>query len=183
MADRRVGTGAHEMRPRLRLRPLREGDEDEFVAAHHEMAERDGFVFGLGYEDGMRWQEYLLRLAADRRGELLPDGFVPATFLVAEVDETIVGRTSIRHQLNDFLLRESGHIGFGVLPAHRRRGYATEILCQSLVVARALGIDRVLVTCDEGNVASAKTIERCGGVLESVVPTGHGRAKQRHWID
>lgn len=183
MAEHRFGPNAHEVRQRLRLRPLREDDEDEFVAAHHEMAERDGFVFGLGYEDGMRWQEYLLRLAADRRGELLPEGFVPSTFLVAEVDETIVGRTSIRHQLTDFLLRESGHIGYGVPPAHRRRGYATEILYQSLVVARALGIDRVLVACDDDNTASAKTIERCGGVLESVVTTSHGPAKERYWID
>lgn len=183
MAEGCVGPSAHQVRQRLRLRPLHDDDEDEFVAAHHEMAERDGFVFGLGYQDGMRWQEYLLRLAADRRGDLLPDGFVPSTFLVAEVDGTIVGRTSIRHQMNDFLLRESGHIGFGVLPAHRRRGYATEILYQSLVVARALGIDRVLVTCDQGNIASAKTIERCGGVLESVVTASHGPAKQRYWID
>lgn len=61
--------------------------------------------------------------------------------------------------------------------------YATEILRQSLIVARAVGIDRVLVTCDEGNVASARTIERCGGVLESVVAIDGGPAKRRYWID
>ena len=62
-------------------------------------------------------------------------------------------------------------------------GYATEILRQSLIVARAVGIDRVLVTCDEGSVASARTIERCGGVLESVVATAGGPAKRHYWID
>ena len=62
---------------------------------------------------------------------------------------------------------EGGHIGYAVRPAHRRRGYATEILRQSLIVARAVGVDGVLVTCDDDNVGSAAVIERCGGVLES----------------
>jgi predicted acetyltransferase len=57
--------------------------------------------------------------------------------LVADVAGEIVGRTSIRHQLNDFLEREGRHIGYGVLPGHRRRGYATEIPRQSLVITRA----------------------------------------------
>ena len=64
------------------------------------------------------------------------DGHVPSTFLVADVGGVIVGRTSIRHELNEFLAREGGHIGYGVLAEHRRRGYATEILRHSLVVAR-----------------------------------------------
>jgi predicted acetyltransferase len=53
-----------------------------------------------------------------------------------------------------------GHIGFGLVAKHRRRGYGTEILRQSLVIARAVGIDRVLVTCDDDNVGSAAVIER-----------------------
>ena len=70
-----------------------------------------------------------------------------------------------------------------VLPRHRRRGHATEILRQSLVIARATGVDRVLVTCNDGNIGSAAVIEACGGRLDSVVRTGPGASPiRRYWI-
>jgi predicted acetyltransferase len=86
------------------------------------------------------------------------------------------------HELNDFLLHEGGHIGYGVLPPFRGNGYAGEILRQSLELARALGIDDVLLCCDDDNAVCARVIERAGGELESVV-TGHdGEPVQRYWI-
>ena len=167
----------------LRLRPLRREDEDAFVAGHKAM-ETEGFLLGLGYEPGMPWDKYLAHRADQRAGRNLPDGFVASTFLVADVNGQIVGRTSIRHELNEFLAREGGHIGYGVLAEHRRRGYATEILRQSLVILRSLGVERVLVTCDDDNIGSATVIERCGGVFESLTDNGE-RAdvpKRRYWI-
>ncbi|HEV7649663.1 MAG TPA: GNAT family N-acetyltransferase [Actinophytocola sp.] len=161
----------------LRLRPLRAADERAFRAAHALMA-GEGFVFGLGLDACPAWADYLASLDLLRAGVEVPEGLVPATFLVAEVAGEIVGRTSVRHELNDYLLREGGHIGYGVLPAYRRRGHATEILRQSLVVARAAGVDRVLVTCDEDNVASGRAIEACGGRQE-ILP---GTRRRRYWI-
>jgi predicted acetyltransferase len=70
-----------------------------------------------------------------------------------------------------------------VRPQYRRRGYATEILRQALIVARAEGVDRVLVTCDQDNAASARIIERLAGVLEDVRPASDGIPKRRYWID
>lgn len=112
----------------------------------------------------------------------MPADRVPATFLVAHVDGALVGRTSIRHELNDHLAAVGGHIGYGVRPGHRRRGFATEILRQSLVVARAEGVDRVLLTCEEANRASATLVERFGGVLEDIRVDADGTRMQRYWI-
>jgi predicted acetyltransferase len=165
----------------LALRPLRAGDEAQFRAGHAAMT-ADGFIFGLGFDPAMDFAAYLRALADHQAGRNLPERFVPGTFLVAEVAGEIVGRVSIRHELNDFLLRMGGHIGYGVLPGHRRRGYATEILRQSLVVAASLGIGRVLVTCDDDNAGSAAVIEANGGRLENVVATEVGHPpKRRYW--
>jgi predicted acetyltransferase len=144
----------------------------------------DGFNFGVGFEPGKSWNDYLKALEEQRVSENLAAGFVPATFLVADVAGEIVGRSSIRHTLNDYLAREGGHIGYGVLSQHRRHGYATEILRQSLIVARANGIERVLVTCDDDNIGSRAVIEACGGRLDSVIqPISSAIPKRRYWID
>jgi len=125
------------MSPELLLRPLTLTDEAQAWAAHDELA-REGFDFLL---DGRRddWAGYLAHLADERDGVDLPPGRVPATFLVAEVDGVLVGRVSVRHELNDFLARVGGHIGYAVRPAFRRRGYATAMLRRSLSVARSPG--------------------------------------------
>lgn len=168
----------------LRLRRVEVSDEGDFRAAHQEMAS-EGFPFGLGYEPTESFADYVEALDKKRSGVTLPgrwEHWVPSAFLVADVGGVIVGRASIRFELNEFLAHEGGHIGYCVLPAHRRRGCATEILRQSLVIAGEAGVARALLTCDDDNDGSAAVIERCGGVFESVVVGADGNRVRRYWI-
>lgn len=165
----------------LHLRPLRTSDEAVFLSAHAQLA-AEGHPFGITYQPGMRWDDFLRHVSDQAIGRGLPEGFVANTFLLAELDGVVVGRTSIRHELNDFLTNFGGHIGYSVIPEHRRKGYATEILRQSVILARAMGIDRVLVTADDSNVGSIRTIENNGGVLENVVTMPNVGPRRRYRI-
>jgi predicted acetyltransferase len=93
----------------------------------------------------------------------------------------VLGAISLRHTLTDFLLRAGGHVGYGIRPAARRRGLATWALGAMLPEARALGIDRLLVTCNADNAGSARTIEKNGGELEDIRETELGLTR-RYWI-
>lgn len=171
------------MGPSLRLRPLHWDDEGPVRAAQETMA-AEGFEFAFDLADDTDWVSYMDECGRHRHGVGLPSDRVPSSYLVAVNGGSIVGRSSIRHQLDDRLLTVGGHIGYCVLPEFRRRGFATEILQQSLIVARALGIDHVLLTCNADNAASRAVIERCGGVLDPEWPqTGTAPPKCRYWIN
>ena len=92
-----------------------------------------------------------------------------------------VGAIALRHELNDQLLASGGHIGYGVRPSARGRGVASWALARMLDEARRRDLRRVLITCDVGNPASARVIERSGGVLEDV-RTVDGRTVKRYWV-
>jgi predicted acetyltransferase len=168
----------------LVLRLPREDEEQEFLGAHRATT-WDVPNFLHYYAEGMPLARYLEVLSERARGENLPPNHVPSTFLFAFEASRIVGRVSIRHELNEFLLRAGGHIGYVVVPEFRRRGYATAMLRRSLQVAHdRLGIGRVLLTCDDDNTGSIRTIEKNGGVLENIV-NGPDLVKprRRYWIE
>ena len=170
------------MASEIRLRPLRRQDEDAALAAQEALA-RDGFDFLIDYFPAEPWETYLGRMRDQSRGLNLAADRVPATFFAACADNALVGRVSIRHELNDYLAAYGGHIGYGVAPEHRRRGHATAMLGQGLIVARSLGVDSVLVTCDDDDIGSARVIEKCGGVLDAVLDRpGCAVPKRRYWI-
>jgi len=166
----------------VRLRPFTEDDETAALTAHRALDGEFGFLFG--WDGAMSWPDYLRQLSDAHLGVNLAADRVRATLLAADLDGVLVGRVSVRFELNDFLAWHGGHIGYAVLAGYRRRGLATEMLRQALVVARAEGVDRVLVTCADANVGSAAVIERCGGVLEQVVAASSDDvAFRRYWID
>ncbi|AMY07021.1 putative acetyltransferase [Luteitalea pratensis] len=168
----------------LVLRVPTPDEEQEFLRAH-QATSPDVPNFLHDYEEGVPFGRYLEVLAERARGEELLPGHVASTFLFAFAGPRIVGRVSIRHALNPYLERVGGHIGYAVVPEFRRRGVATEMLRQALVIARdRLALGRVLVTCDDDNVGSIRTIEKNGGVLESIIAGPEmAKAKRRYWID
>jgi len=112
------------------------------------------------------------------------DGKVPdSTFFCLDVDRDIfVGAVNIRHYCTEEMLINAGHIGDGIRPSERRKGYATAIIRLALKEAKALGLDRILMCCDKENIASAKSIINNGGVLENEVVVD-GVIHQRYWIE
>jgi predicted acetyltransferase len=167
----------------LRLRPYNASDEPAALAIQEAMLS-DRFPFLLDWENLKSWSAFLKSIEEQRQG-LNPSTYrVRGCQLAAVVDGVLVGRSSLRFELNEFFAQKGGHVGYGVAPAHRHKGYATEILRQSLVILRAEGIERVLVTCADDNLGSARTIERNGGVLESIVPLeGEDVGLRRYWIN
>lgn len=168
----------------LTLRFPTEDEENEFLSAHR--ATSPDVPYFLHYDEpGMPFRRFLEVLSEQQRGIDLPPNHVPSTFLFAYLDRRIVGRVSIRHSLNEFLRRVGGHIGYVVVPEFRRRGVATQMLAQALQIAhQKLEIQRVLVTCDDDNIGSIRTIEKNGGMLENVITgTDLEKPKRRYWIE
>ena len=146
------------------LRPLQLSDENSFRRALAEFAtEVPKFDFAFQFEEDLSWKDYINNVEGWKQGV---GNLVPATYLVAVVDGEIIGRVSIRHQLNDFPKLYGGHVGYAVVPSKRKKGYATEILRQALALCADLGLKKIMISCDVGNKASKKVIERNGGVYE-----------------
>lgn len=112
------------------------------------------------------------------------NGKVPDSvfFLLDEENDRLLGAVNIRHYLNDYLLREGGHIGDGIRPSERRKGYATKMIGLALNECKRLGIDKVLITCNKDNIGSAKSIINNGGILENEIVNEDGELEQRYWI-
>lgn len=106
-----------------------------------------------------------------------PAGLVHADSYWVSQDQVVIGFLQLRHTLNDYLRDTGGHIGYSIRPGYRRLGHATRALGLALDRARLLEMERVLVTCDDDNVASTRTIESWDGVLEDVRD-----GKRRYWI-
>jgi predicted acetyltransferase len=114
----------------------------------------------------------------------LKSGRVPASEFWLINDDQFIGRLSLRHELNENLLKMGGHIGYEIRPSKRRQGYGTQILRLGLEKAKQIGLHRVLVTCDEKNIGSKKIIEHNGGKFENAIEIEADPVKKlRYWID
>jgi len=123
------------------------------------------------------------RFDNDSRGINI-EGFVPnTTYWLIEDDFEVVAVSNLRHSLNEKLLIEGGHIGYGVRPSVRRRGFGKEILRLTLEQARKINLTKVLVTCNKENLGSTEIILANGGVYDSEeYVESYGGVVQRFWI-
>ncbi len=151
---------------------------EEFTASGEQM---HGGV-GLHQSESI---EHWLRMVKDHlRESTVHPGRVPnSVFLALDEHDHLVGMINIRHRLNEYYEKYGGHIGYGVRPSERKKGFATQMLALALKEAVNLGLDKVLITCSTTNIGSAKTILNNGGIFENEVFDPHDRTMtQRYWI-
>ena len=143
-------------------------------------AEKDFSPYAIRKNDYHDFDYYLENLEVKEP----TNGQVPdSTFFCLDMERNIfVGAINIRHELNESLLQDGGHIGDGVRPSERRKGYATAMISLGLDECRKLGMKKVLMTCKKDNIGSAKSILKNGGILENEI-VKDGTVKQRYWID
>ena len=129
--------------------------------------------------------EYIKKCKDYESLETLPEDKVLATqfFFVRKEDNKLVGMIQIRHYFNDYLAQFGGHIGYSIRPSERRKGYAKVMLKMALPHCKKLGLNKVLITCNDSNIGSEKTIIANGGIYESTVfePNDNINLK-RYWI-
>ncbi len=132
------------------------------------------------------WKDTLLQDCRDHaQGKNLPEGYVPCTLLWLMDGEEVVGMVRIRHCLSEELRQMGGHIGYGIKPSKWRQGYGERQLRLALPAAKALGIKRALITCNDNNIGSARIIEKNGGELEGVfdvIRDGESTRIRRYWV-
>lgn len=169
---------------RLVLLPAEESWQNQILAYRTEFQQRGEVLHGCeGLGQAPSFAAWLQAVRDNSREETVRDGLVPASNFLAvrQADNRLIGFIDIRRRLNESLFQFGGHIGFSVRPCERRQGYAKEMLSLALSKCRAYGLRRVLITCRKENIASARTIQSCGGILENEV-FKEGELYQRYWI-
>ena len=130
-------------------------------------------------------EEYIKVCEEYEDPDTVPPHLVPATqfLFIRKSDNRLIGMLQVRHSLNEYLENYAGHIGYSVRPSERRKGYAKKMLKIALPFCRKLGLDKVMISCVDGNIASEKTILANGGFYESTAHEPNtNRDLKRFWI-
>ena len=160
-------------------------DRQEWLDYVQETKEDNPEATPGGFKDNTIYEEWLNKLNNEHNNVNLEEGRVPSSFYFLVNGNRILGSISIRHNLNNEMLRKfGGHIGYNVRPSERKKGYATIMLKLALEKCDELGIEDVMVTCKKNNIGSAKTIENNGGILKEIIfiPEENCNFK-KYWIN
>ena len=158
---------------------------DEIIKYKEESLKENPLINGAaGLNNFSSIEDWLEELKKRSSEATVPEGLVPSsTYLgVREKDNYIIGMIDIRHYLNDFLKQFGGNIGYGVRKTEKNKGYAKQMLKLALEKCKELKIKKVLITCDEDNIASEKVILSANAKLEDIRNVD-GENKKRFWID
>ena len=167
----------------MRLIKYNEISENEYISYISEWEETGEKITPHSSARNSRsFEEVLYQWEYEGTDEIRGQGYVPATlFFLVDGTGRIFGASHLRHELNEDLIQYGGHIGYGIRPSERRKGYSTVMLGLMLDMLRYNGYKKILITCDDDNIGSVKTIESNGGVLENKVPNHQGIGR-RYWI-
>ena len=130
------------------------------------------------------FNNFLKKLEKNKNMKLYKPNLVDqTTYILTDKNNHIYGGTNIRHELNENLLNHGGHIGYLIRPTETKKGYGTLILKLALKKCKLLKIKKVLVTCREENIGSAKVIINNGGIYEDSRPDKEtNKMYRRYWI-
>lgn len=104
--------------------------------------------------------------------------------LIRENDNKIVGTINVRWNLDEAMLRFGGHIGYGIRPTERRKGYNKINLYLGMLEAKKVGLEKVMLDCDVNNLGSDKTLKALGGKLERTeVDPSDGILTNVYWFN
>jgi predicted acetyltransferase len=158
--------------------------KDSFLKGAAEISAEGYRSFLKAFVDENNFQQYCDTVNNLSMGIGLKHGKVSETsFWLIDDDGNFVGHTSIRHELSDTLLSFGGHIGYIIVPSYRGKGYGKKILELCLFEALRIGLPRVLMTCDSSNAASARIIEKNGGIFENEMRSDTRNPWRRYWIE
>ena len=164
----------------------RKNEAIDYIKEHIEYNSEPAGTSGLDneYENYEKWLE---KLELMKNIETCPRNSCIGReyFLIRENDNRLVGMITLRWNLNDWMIKYGGHIGYGIRPTERNKGYNKINLYLCLLKAKEIGLDKVIITALDNNYGSINTIKVLGGVLENKIKyyKDENKLLGRYWID
>ncbi len=153
---------------------------NSYEAYIEELGDEERYPFPMDF-DYSDFEKMLAKISDFSKGENLPSGYVQSSTLWLVDAGNLIGVTNIRHRLNKEIEHCGGHIGLGIRPSYRGKGYGRKLMSLSIAKLNELGVDSIHIHCYKGNLASAKAITSNGGQLVSELPL-ESKVVQRYLV-